>query len=139
MRGAGAQARRSDSRLLRARAEGRILKVAGRVNDQFEGRRLRSDAWFRGTTETPVQHRLALRQLGIVREPDDGRPVIGIAQSAGDVNPCNADLVPMAAAVKRGVWAAGGIPLEFPTITLGEDLMKPTAMLYRNLMAMDVE
>jgi len=104
-----------------------------------EDRRLRSSTWFAGWGESAVEHRASVRALGIELKPDDDRPVIGIAQSASDLNPCNADLGSLAVAVKRGIWAAGGIPFEFPTISLGEDLMKPTAMLYRNLMAMDVE
>src|SRR5260370_19943620 len=69
----------------------------------------------------------------------DGRPVIGVANSWSELTNCNAHLRQVAEAVKRGVWAAGGFPLEFPTISLGEILMKPTTMLFRNLMAMDVE
>ena len=100
---------------------------------------LRSRRWFGGDGEVGLLHRAAVRPLGIEIGADDDRPVIGIANSSGEVNPCNAGLDELAAAVKRGVRAAGGIPLEFPTITLGEDLMKPAAMLYRNLMAMDIE
>lgn len=100
---------------------------------------LRSRAWFGRETEVGVLHRAAVRALGIRIEADDDRPIIGIANSASDLNPCNAGLRELADAVRRGVWAAGGIPLEFPTISLGEDLMKPSAMLYRNLMAIDVE
>src|SRR5207247_8602389 len=69
----------------------------------------------------------------------DGRPVIGIANSWSELTNCTAHLRQVAEAVKRGVWSAGGFPLEFPTISLGEILMKPTTMLFRNLMAMDVE
>ena len=69
----------------------------------------------------------------------DGRPVIGIANSFSELAPCNSHLRELAAAVKRGVWQAGGFPLEFPTMSLGESLIRPTAMLYRNLMAMEVE
>jgi len=74
-------------------------------------------------------------------EPDEfaGRPIVGIANSWSELNNCNINLREVAEAVKRGVLAAGGLPLEFPTISLGEELMKPSAMLYRNLMAMDVE
>ncbi len=67
------------------------------------------------------------------------KPVIGIANSWSDLNNCNHNLRQLAESVKRGVLAAGGLPLEFPTISLGEEFMKPSAMLYRNLMAMDVE
>jgi len=69
----------------------------------------------------------------------DGRPVVGIANSWSELTSCNAHLRQVAEAVKRGVLSAGGFPLEFPTISLGEVLMKPTTMLFRNLMAMDVE
>ena len=70
---------------------------------------------------------------------DEGKPVIGIANSWSELNNCNLHLKSVADAVKRGVWIAGGVPLEFPTISLGEMFIKPTAMLLRNLMAMDVE
>ncbi|MFC0529517.1 IlvD/Edd family dehydratase [Phytohabitans kaempferiae] len=68
-----------------------------------------------------------------------GKPVIGIANSQSDLNPCNAHLGTLAEAVKRGVWQAGGVPLVFPTISLGETNMLPTTMMFRNLMSMDVE
>ena len=73
--------------------------------------------------------------------PDDflGKPVIGIANSFSELNNCNGNLRDVAEAIKRGVLMEGGLPLEFPTISLGEEFMKPSAMLYRNLMAMDVE
>lgn len=69
----------------------------------------------------------------------EGCPVIGIANSWSELNNCNIGLRDIAIAVKRGVLAAGGLPLEFPTISLGGDFMKPSDMLYRNLMAMDLE
>ncbi len=77
--------------------------------------------------------------MGIDVERFKDRPVIGIANSWSELNNCDMNLRDVAAAVKRGVVAAGGLPLEFPTISLGEEFMKPTAMLYRNLMTMDVE
>ncbi|MEU2787275.1 IlvD/Edd family dehydratase, partial [Streptomyces sp. NPDC007110] len=76
---------------------------------------------------------------GFGHEVFDGRPVIGIATSASELAPCNAHLTRVAEAVKRGVWQAGALPLQFPTMATGETLMRPTAMLYRNLMAMEVE
>ncbi len=100
---------------------------------------LRSAEWFRGRAELGLQHRAVLRAMGIEAEHYQDRPVIGIANSWSELNNCNAGLREVAEAVKRGVLAAGGLPLEFPTISLGEELMKPSAMLYRNLMAMDVE
>jgi dihydroxy-acid dehydratase len=69
----------------------------------------------------------------------DGRPVVGIANSASDLTTCNTHLRFVGEAVKRGVLSAGGLPMEFPTLSLGEILMKPTTMLYRNLMAMEIE
>jgi L-arabonate dehydrase len=77
--------------------------------------------------------------MGIDPEAYAGRPVIGIANSWSQLNNCNSNLRELAAAVSRGVLAAGGLPLEFPTLSLGEEFMKPSAMLYRNLMAMEVE
>ncbi len=99
----------------------------------------RSAQWFSGREELAFQNRAALRAMGL--NPDDfaGKPVIGIANSWSDLNNCNANLRDLAEAVKRGVLLEGGLPLEFPTISLGEEFMKPSAMLYRNLMAMDVE
>jgi len=80
-----------------------------------------------------------MRNQGFGPEVFDGRPVIGIANSWSELTPCNAHLRDVADAVKRGVWEAGGFPLEFPTMSLGEPLMRPTTMLFRNLMAMEVE
>jgi|ERR1700722_2598013 len=101
--------------------------------------KFRSAEWFYGRDELGFQHRAALRSLGIDVERFRDRPVIGIANSWSELNNCDMNLRSVAEAVKRGVIAAGGLPLEFPTISLGEEFMKPTAMLYRNLMAMDVE
>jgi L-arabonate dehydrase len=80
-----------------------------------------------------------MRSEGFTADMFENRPVIGICNSWSELNNCNVHLRSVAEAVKRGVWRAGGFPLEFPTISLGEMFMKPTAMLYRNLMAMDVE
>jgi dihydroxy-acid dehydratase len=100
---------------------------------------LRSSAWFGGDGRWGVGHRAWLRAEGFSERVFQQKPVIGICNSWSELNNCNAHLRQVAEAVKRGVWAAGGFPLEFPTISLGEMLMKPTTMLYRNLMAMDVE
>lgn len=100
---------------------------------------LRSREWFAGREELAFQHRSALRAMGLDPDFYDNKPVIGIANSWSDLNNCNHNLRQLAESVKRGVLAAGGLPLEFPTISLGEEFMKPSAMLYRNLMAMDVE
>src|SRR5438067_2785497 len=100
---------------------------------------LRSARWFAPDNDTGFQHRAALRSEGLTNESFAGKPVIGICNSWSELNNCNLHLREVAEAVKRGVWAAGGFPLEFPTISLGEMFMKPTSMLFRNLMAMDVE
>ncbi|HEY3907413.1 MAG TPA: IlvD/Edd family dehydratase [Streptosporangiaceae bacterium] len=110
------------------------------TQDQATGQpRLRSSEWFAAQGRPGMIYRSWLRAEGFVPEVFDGRPVIGIANSWSELTPCNAHLRGVADAVKRGVWEAGGFPLEFPTMSLGETLMRPTAMLFRNLMAMEVE
>ena len=101
--------------------------------------KLRSYSWFNGREYYNFSRRANIRALGLSREAFHGKPVIGICNSFSELNNCNAHLRQVADAVKRGVWAAGGLPLEFPVISLGEQYMKPTTMLFRNLMAMDVE
>lgn len=101
--------------------------------------KLRSHSWFDTPEYYSFSRRAWLRAEGFSDTAFDGRPVIGIANSWSELNNCNAHLRQVAEAVKRGVWMAGGFPLEFPTISLGEMLIKPTAMLLRNLMAMDLE
>jgi dihydroxy-acid dehydratase len=100
---------------------------------------LRSRNWFGNRALDGLMHRAYLRAEGFSDLVFDGRPVVGIANSWSELTNCNAHLRQVAEAVKRGVWSAGGFPLEFPVISLGEILMKPTTMLFRNLMAMDVE
>lgn len=100
---------------------------------------LRSAEWFEGRDELGLQSRSVLRTLGWTQEFFAGKPVIAIANSWSELNNCNLGLKAVAEAVKRGVITAGGIPLEFNTISLGEELMKPSAMLYRNLLAMELE
>lgn len=99
----------------------------------------RSQAWFGAGGRSGMVYRSWMRNQGFGHDVFDGRPVIGIATSASELAPCNAHLTRVAEAVKRGVWQAGGFPLQFPTMATGETLMRPTAMLYRNLMAMEVE
>jgi dihydroxy-acid dehydratase len=86
-----------------------------------------------------MAHRSWMRNQGFGAEVFDGRPVIGIATTWSELAPCNAHLHRVAEAVKRGVWQSGGFPLEFPTMALGESMLRPTAMLYRNLLAMEAE
>lgn len=102
-------------------------------------RQLRSQSWFSGLGRDVFVQRSYLRAEGFGPQVFDGRPIIGICNSWSELTNCNAHLRVVAEAVKRGVWQAGGFPLEFPTISLGEPFIKPTTMLYRNLMAMDVE
>jgi dihydroxy-acid dehydratase len=99
----------------------------------------RSRAWF----DTPELYgwlrTAALRAQGLTADGTDGRAVVGICNTYSELTHCNAHLRQLAEAVRRGVWQAGGLPLEFPVMSLGEFNMRPTAMLYRNLMSMDVE
>jgi dihydroxy-acid dehydratase len=101
--------------------------------------KLRSQEWFQDSGYYGFARRAALRAEGLTPDIFRGKPIIGICNSWSELNQCNMHLRLVADAVKRGVWAAGGVPLEFPTISLGELFMKPTTMLFRNLMAMDVE
>jgi dehydratase ilvD1 len=84
-------------------------------------------------------HRSWMKSEGLPADVFDGRPVIGICNTWSELTPCNAGLRDVAEHVKRGVWEAGGLPLEFPAMSLGETQMRPTAMLFRNLLAMEVE
>src|SRR5262249_41985467 len=99
----------------------------------------RSSRWFDRDDEVGFNHRAALRAEGFTPRSFQNKPVVGICNSWSELNNCNLHLRAVSEAVKRGIWAAGGFPLEFMTISLAEDLMMPTAMLYRNLMAMEVE
>ncbi len=103
------------------------------------GDRRRSQAWFAAEGRSGMLYRSWVRNQGYGPKVFDGRPVIGIASTWSELAPCNAHLHRVAEAVKRGVWQAGGFPLEFPTMATGETLMRPTAMLYRNLLAMEAE
>jgi dihydroxy-acid dehydratase len=101
--------------------------------------KLRSDRWVRGDNEVALDSRVALRMGGADVDALGGRPIIGIANSASDLNPCNQPLSDLLGPLRAGIAAAGGIAVEFPVMSLGEDLMKPTSMLYRNLVAMELE
>jgi dihydroxy-acid dehydratase len=99
----------------------------------------RSQEWFGGTGRNGFIHRSWMRNQGFAPDVFDGRPVIGIATTWSELTPCNAHLRGVAEAVKRGVWESGGFPLEFPVMSLGEPLMRPTTSLYRNMLAMEAE
>src|ERR1700739_2964641 len=100
---------------------------------------LRSTQWFGATGRTGMAPRSWMGSGGFTPEVFDGRPVIGIATTWSELAPCNVHLQRVAESVKRGVWQAGGFPLELPAMALGETLLRPTAMLYRNLLAMEAE
>lgn len=99
----------------------------------------RSSEWFQTPGYYGMARRAWLRSEGFPADIFEGKPLVGICNSWSELTNCNAHLRDVAAAVKRGVLAAGGVPLEFPTISLGEMFMAPTTMMFRNLMAMDVE
>jgi dihydroxy-acid dehydratase len=101
--------------------------------------KLRSASWFDRDDLAGLMHRSALRVLGFADAAKSGRPLIGICNPWSELVNCNLHFRQLAEAVKRGVLERGGLPLEFSTMSLGENLMKPTTMLYRNLMAMEVE
>ncbi|MFD5243789.1 L-arabinonate dehydratase [Amycolatopsis sp. NPDC058340] len=100
---------------------------------------LRSHRWFGGDELRGFSHRARSRQLGYNPEEHLGKPVIAILNTWSDINPCHMHLRERAEQVKRGVWQAGGFPLEFPVATLSETFQKPTPMLYRNLLSMEAE
>ena len=109
------------------------------VPDSGHNNRLRSSEWFERGDLDGFLHRSWLKSTGVSDAIFRARPVIGICNSWSELVNCNVHLRGLAEAVRRGVLAAGGFPREFPVMSLGESLMKPTTMLYRNLMAMDVE
>ena len=98
----------------------------------------RSSAWYAKTDRDGFIHRAWMRR-GLPPHAFDGRPHIAVVTTWSDWTPCNSHLGEVAEHVKRGVWEAGGVPLEMPVPSLGETLMRPTAMLYRNLTAMATE
>jgi len=104
-----------------------------------EKRTYRSAAWFGKQDRDGFGHRSWMRNQGLPGDVFDGRPVIGICNTWSELTPCNAHFRQIAERVKRGVWEAGGLPLEFPVMSLGEAIIRPTAMLFRNLVSMDVE
>ncbi|CAM2139036.1 L-arabonate dehydratase [Pararobbsia alpina] len=109
-------------------------------NDNKNGKKpLRSAAWFGIEGKDGFLHRSWMKNQGIPHDNFDGRPVIGICNTWSELTPCNAHFRELAEYVKRGVREAGGLPLEFPVMSLGETNLRPTAMMFRNLASMDVE
>src|SRR5277367_6729013 len=100
---------------------------------------LRSTHWFGGQDRDGFLHRSWMKNQGLPGDLFDGRPIIGICNTWSELTPCNAHLRQIAERVRRGVFEAGGFPLEFPVMSLGETNLRPTAMLFRNLASMDVE
>jgi dihydroxy-acid dehydratase len=100
---------------------------------------LRSQAWFGGDDKDSFIHRSWMKNQGYPNDAFDGRPVIGICNTWSELTPCNGHFRELAEMVKRGVLEAGGFPVEFPAMSLGETNLRPTAMLFRNLASMDVE
>lgn len=102
-------------------------------------KKLRSHDWFDRKDKDGIIYRSWMKNQGMPTDMFDGRPVIGICNTFSELTPCNAHFRDHAEAVKRGVLEAGGFPVEFPIMSLGETLLKPTAMLFRNLASMDAE
>src|ERR1700736_170627 len=100
---------------------------------------LRAQAWSGGTSRDVFIHRSWMRNQGLPDDVFDGRPVIGICNTYSELTPCNAHFRGLADKVKQGVLQAGGVAFEFPVMSLGESNLRPTAMLFRNLVSMDVE
>ena len=100
---------------------------------------LRSHRWFGASDLRSFGHRSRAKQAGFGAEDYSGKPVIGVVNTWSDLNPCHAHFRMRAEEVKRGIWQAGGFPVEIPAMALGEPYMKPTTMLYRNFLAMEVE
>jgi L-arabonate dehydrase len=101
--------------------------------------KLRSQSWFGRQDREGFMYRSWMKNQGWPHDLFDGRPVIGICNTWSELTPCNAHFRELAEFVKRGVWEAGGFPLEFPVMSLGETQLRPTAMFFRNLASMDVE
>ncbi len=101
--------------------------------------KLRSQSWFGRQDREGFMYRSWMKNQGWPHDLFDGRPVIGICNTWSELTPCNSHFRELAEIVKRGVWEAGGFPLEFPVMSLGETQLRPTAMFFRNLASMDVE
>jgi L-arabonate dehydrase len=116
-----------------------LLPSGVKMDIKKNKKKLRSQEWFGGSDKMGFVHRSWLRNQGYPNDHFRGRPVIGICNTWSDLTPCNGHLREFAEIVKKGVLEAGGFPLEFPVMSLGETIMRPTTMLFRNLASMDVE
>ncbi|MBO9638209.1 MAG: dihydroxy-acid dehydratase [Siphonobacter aquaeclarae] len=104
-----------------------------------EEKKYRSQDWFGKGGKDGFIYRSFMKNQGVPHDEFTGKPVIGICNTWSELTPCNGHFRELAEHIKRGIWEAGGFPVEFPVMSLGETLIKPTAMLYRNLVSMDVE
>ncbi len=109
------------------------------MSDDDDPRERRSAGWYGKADKDGFIHRSWMKAQGYADEVFDGRPVVGICNTWSELTPCNSGLRDLAEHVKAGVWSAGGFPVEFPAMSLGETQVRPTAMLWRNLLAMEVE
>src|SRR5258706_1492229 len=132
----------SPPRIVRFRpARYSISRVAGRPTDMAKKKTpaLRSQSWFGRQDIYGFIYRGWVKNRGVPQDQFDGRPVIGICNTWSELTPCNTHFRALAEHARNGILEAGGFPLEFPGMSLGETLLRPTAMLYRNLASMDVE
>jgi L-arabonate dehydrase len=104
-----------------------------------DGHQRRSSGWFGGLDKVGLFHRSWMKAEGFPPDLFDGRPIVGICSTWSELTPCNAGMRELAERVKRGVYEAGGLPLEFPVMSLGESNMRPSPMMFRNLASMEVE
>ena len=109
------------------------------MKEKLRPEQLRSYRWFGPSTMVALGHRSRLKQIGYTQEDFVGKPIIAIVNTWSEINPCNYHLRERAESVKRGVWEAGGFPVEIPAFSITETYIKPSPMLYRNLLAMDTE
>ncbi len=109
------------------------------MSDETKKPKLRSADWYGKADKDGFIHRSWMKSQGLPDDVFDGRPIIGICNTWSQLTPCNAHLRTLAKHVARGVWEMGALPVEFPAMSLGETQMRPTAMLWRNLLAMEVE
>ncbi|MCP9758864.1 dihydroxy-acid dehydratase [Aquitalea sp. S1-19] len=109
------------------------------MSEKKELSELRSQRWYAPNSIRAFAHRQRTQQMGMRRDEFMNKPVIGIINTWSDMSPCHSHLRERAEAVKRAVWAAGGYPVELPALSVGEVLVKPTTMLYRNFLAMETE
>src|SRR5918911_5427090 len=109
------------------------------MNSRKRAEELRSYRWYGVHDLRSFGHRSRTKQMGYAAEDYSGKPVVGIINTWSDINPCHTHFRERAEEVKRGVWQAGGFPVELPAMSLSEPFVKPTTMLYRNFLAMETE